>query len=261
MSVSMVITIVTINFNNHEGLKKSIASIKAQSLTRSKVEYIVVDGNSTDGSMEVILENSKFIDKYVIENDGGIFDAMNKGVRLATGDYIYFLNSGDVFSSDHVIHDIIDELELGCPNILVGRVNTTYNGVFLREAFLNPWICHQAAFVATKLMKTYMFDDSLRVFGDLDLWFRMKKNSDYKIKNSNILIADMEMDGVGNDPKFYKVRAKDKLIFNKKHNLKGRAIFDALTTRIHYLVAKLFGYDFYHGVFLDFYAKIRKMCG
>lgn len=255
------LSIVTINFNNSVGLSKTISSMKAQSVDRENFEYIVVDGFSVDGSVELLNTDMMFIDKLIIEKDRGIFDAMNKGVKVATGDYIYFLNSGDVFSSDDVLQNIINELDICQPNILLGKVNTFYNNKFLREADLTPWICHQAAFVSTPLMKMYMFDDSLRVFGDLDLWFRMNKNSDYKLKTCNILIANMEMDGIGNDPKFYKIRAKDKSAFNKKHNLKQRALIDAFTTRLQYYVAKFFGYKFYHGAFLEYYAKVRKLSG
>lgn len=254
----MVISIVTINFNNVDGLKRTIESVRSQVLTANNIEYVVVDGDSCDGSKDIVFEHKDYINKFIIEKDDGIFDAMNKGIRLASGDYIYFLNSGDVFSSDDVLQNIINELDVCQPNILLGKVNTFYNNKFLREADLTPWICHQAAFVSTNLMKIYMFDDSLRVFGDLDLWFRMNKNSDYKIKACNVLVANMEMDGVGNDPKFYSIRAKDKFLFNKKHNLKRRSFIDAVTTRLHYSIAVIFGYEFYHGVFLEYYSKVRR---
>lgn len=255
----MIISVVTINFNNSEGLIKTIQSVKSQLISYDAIEYIVIDGGSDDGSADVILNNSNVINKYVIEKDDGIFDAMNKGVKLASGNYIYFLNSGDVFSSENVVDEILNELNYHKPNILVGRVNTTYNHIFLREADLTPWICHQAAFVLTSLMNKYMFDPSFKVFGDLDLWFRLKRNAEYNLMFSSVLIADMEMDGVGNDPKYYKIRAADKLAFNKKHNLTSRTIIDSVTTRMHYLVARIFGYKFYHGVFLGYYAKIRRL--
>lgn len=87
-------TIVTINFNNLSGLKKTMHSV--QRVLRERVEWVVVDGGSVDGSVELIKKN-KHITRYICEPDKGIYDGMNKGVKLANGKYIIFMNSGDTF--------------------------------------------------------------------------------------------------------------------------------------------------------------------
>ena len=96
----MKLSIVTINYNNKEGLEKTIESMANQkSDDNYEFEYLVIDGLSSDGSCELIKDNS-IITKYKIENDNGIADAFNKGIELANGEYLYFLNSGDVFFDD-----------------------------------------------------------------------------------------------------------------------------------------------------------------
>ena len=97
----MKLSIITVVYNRREDLKKTIASVKGQ--TSHDIEYIVIDGDSNDGTKEVISENADFISRFVSEKDSGIYDAMNKGLRMASGDYVWFLNSGDeIYSSDTV---------------------------------------------------------------------------------------------------------------------------------------------------------------
>lgn len=102
----MRLSIITINYNNADGLKKTFESIKNQ--TCHDFEYIVVDGNSNDGSKDVISVFSKYIDKWVSEPDTGIYNAMNKGAYMSTGEYMLFLNSGDFLYSNDVIEKLLN---------------------------------------------------------------------------------------------------------------------------------------------------------
>ena len=90
------ISIVTINLNNLEGLKKTFQSVFSQDYTN--FEYLIIDGDSKDGSVDLIRLNNKKISYWISEEDKGIYDAMNKAITQAKGDYILFLNSGDYFS-------------------------------------------------------------------------------------------------------------------------------------------------------------------
>jgi glycosyltransferase involved in cell wall biosynthesis len=95
----MKLSIITINLNNKNGLSETISSVIAQTFT--DYEYIIVDGQSTDGSLEVIKQNANHINQWISENDHGIYNAMNKGLNLAKGEYCLFLNSGDsLYDSD-----------------------------------------------------------------------------------------------------------------------------------------------------------------
>ena len=114
------LTIITINYNNSKGLLKTFESIKNQ--TWLDFEYIVIDGGSTDGGKELI-ENNKQINYWVSEKDSGVYNAMNKGIRAATGDYIIFMNSGDFFYDNDVLEKVAKHFD---SNISILYGNTVY---------------------------------------------------------------------------------------------------------------------------------------
>ena len=101
----MKLSIITINYNNATGLKQTVQSVASQHPCNLEVEHIIVDGNSTDESVAIIKDYARNIEekslhltlKWVSEHDNGIYNAMNKGIRMATGDYVQILNSGDMF--------------------------------------------------------------------------------------------------------------------------------------------------------------------
>ena len=97
-------SIITVVLNAREDLANTIQSLKKQSF--KKFEYIVIDGNSTDGSKELIERNKDFISKYLIENDNGIYDAINKGLKISKGKYVGFINAGDKYTPNalNIIH-------------------------------------------------------------------------------------------------------------------------------------------------------------
>ena len=97
----MKLSIITINYNNQEGLKKTIESVVSQ--TMRDFEWIVIDGGSTDGGKEIIEQNKQCLDYWCSEPDKGIYHAMNKGIRASHGDYLMFLNSGDSLYDNKVI--------------------------------------------------------------------------------------------------------------------------------------------------------------
>ena len=103
-----ILSIITINYNDAEGLRKTLASVAAQ--TYKGIEHVIVDGGSTDGSVEVIRAyadtQAAHPVKWVSEKDKGIYNAMNKGIRMATGNIIGILNSDDFFTSNNVLQEI-----------------------------------------------------------------------------------------------------------------------------------------------------------
>ena len=106
------LSIITINYNNAEGLRKTMESVLAQTYT--EIEYIIVDGASTDGSVDVIRElATRPTIKWVSEKDTGIYNAMNKGIRMATGEYIEILNSGDILAADDVTERMFQAMGYG----------------------------------------------------------------------------------------------------------------------------------------------------
>lgn len=197
----MKISVVTINLNNKEGLKKTIESVINQ--TRfDLIEYIIIDGGSTDGSVDVINEYSDKISKWVSEKDNGIFNAMNKGIDYITGDYALFLNSGDYFSSLQVIEQIIDKLD---KDIVYGdeyKVKGTainlskYPDTLTEHFFKTTALPHQSTFIKTELLKKNKYNEEYKLLGDW-LWFRDRVMED-KISYKHITdrISCYGLDGI-----------------------------------------------------------------
>ena len=115
----MQLSIITINLNNYEGLKKTISSIRCQNW--HNFEWIIIDGGSTDGSTELIESVSKDLTFWCSESDKGIYNAMNKGVAMCSGKYVLFMNSGDSLHDSKVLEDIFQDQQYDA-DILIGQV-------------------------------------------------------------------------------------------------------------------------------------------
>lgn len=166
------LSIVSINYNNASGLKDTLESICKSTLPRNLVEFIVIDGASSDESVALIEEYKDYIDYWVSEPDQGIFHAMNKGMAQASGEYINFMNSGDAFCDGILVHDFILNL----------KEDIVYGDIWLKEGskqtfnkqtemldwmyFLGRTICHQSVFMRTELCKEYPFRLDYPIMGD-----------------------------------------------------------------------------------------------
>ena len=178
----MKLSIVTINYNNAEGLRKTMESVLAQTYT--EIEYIIVDGASTDGSVDVIRElATRPTIKWVSEKDTGIYNAMNKGIRMATGEYIEILNSGDILFDANVTQRMIEHLDqINSQNenpigILYGnmiKVNAAgkvvgksgYTEYSLRQ-FYSSTLNHDCAYIRRDLFEEYgLYDEQLKIVSD-----------------------------------------------------------------------------------------------
>lgn len=101
----MKVSIITVCYNSSATIEDTIRSVKSQ--TYKDIEYIVIDGGSTDSTNQIVNDYSEFIDKHISESDEGLYDAMNKGIRMATGDVVGILNSDDFFSTEHSVEDLM----------------------------------------------------------------------------------------------------------------------------------------------------------
>ena len=197
----MLYSIITINFNNCDGLRRTIESVVNQ--TNADYEYIVIDGGSTDGSVDVIQKYSDRISYWVSEKDDGIYNAMNKGVRHAHGDYCLFLNSGDSFYDKHVLNKNL--LSDNKSDIVVGRLVSDSDG---RELFSPPsddismyyfytsTLPHQASFIITKLLKQYPYDESLKIVSDWKFFVETIIFHHCKVGFIDVPIAKFDMTGI-----------------------------------------------------------------
>ena len=162
----MKLSVITINYNNSDGLRKTIESVINQ--TYKDFEYILVDGGSTDGSVDVIKEYADKIDYWVSEPDKGIYNAMNKGIDVAKGEYCIFMNSGDTFCNTETVKTVFEigaDKDIICgntmmPNRQVPPMEITFNTMY------SGTICHQCAFIRTNLMRKYKYDESLKIVAD-----------------------------------------------------------------------------------------------
>lgn len=168
----MKFSVITINLNNLEGLTHTIESVLNQ--TCHDYEYIIIDGGSTDGSVELIRQHEKDIFYWVSEPDSGIYNAMNKGIRKACGEYCIFMNSGDEFYSDEVLakvgkqelqHDVV------CGDICFQGNNISPNpDKVTMRTFYKHSLYHQASCIRTTLLKERPYDESMRSAADWK-WF------------------------------------------------------------------------------------------
>ncbi len=211
-------SIITINLNNAEGLARTIGSVMMQ--TFIDYEYIVVDGLSTDGSVDVINEFRSNVDQVLIESDTGIYNAMNKGLGLATGKFIQFLNSGDEFCDSDALRIVaaqIEEAELiYCDVKLFGGKSEsvkTHPDHLSTRFQLTGMICHQAIFASLDLFKrTGGFDESFKVYGDYD-WMTnaiRHQNASYRHIHS-VLVKYQELGISQSTSKEIQRREKDRI--------------------------------------------------
>jgi len=170
--VKPFLTVVTVCYNSVGILKDTIESVLSQSV-RQYIEYLIIDGASTDGTLELIGSYGDKIDVSVSEKDSGIYDAMNKGVRLAHGEWILFMNAGDVFASS----DVVERADLSNrqADLLYGDCLVRYDGFTVLDPGLDvhrlyrKMICsHQSLFARTELLCSRPFDTRYRVCADYD---------------------------------------------------------------------------------------------
>lgn len=194
----MTITIITINFNNSQGLSRTIESVVSQ--TSLDYEWIVIDGGSTDGSVEIL---ERYKDRFafcVSEKDSGVYNAMNKGILRATGDYIIFMNSGDAFLNAGVLQEVIPLLD---KDIVAGSV--LIEGTEKRKispSSLTPWsvlnynIPHQAEFIRRSLFSTIgLYSEDLSILSDLEFNLRASlKGCSYQSLKYDV--ASVEQGGI-----------------------------------------------------------------
>lgn len=195
--MNMKLSVITINYNNNKGLLETIESVKSQ--IYSEFEFIIIDGNSTDGSKELI-EKTEGIHYWISEPDNGAYSAMNKGVNVATGDYCVFMNSGDVFYDRNVLEHIIPLLDgtdviTGSTWLSFGRLVSAPKDVPMRYLFKGT-LCHQSSFIKRSLLLEYPYDETLRYVSDWKFWIQTLVFADYTYKAIDTIISIYDWSGM-----------------------------------------------------------------
>jgi glycosyltransferase involved in cell wall biosynthesis len=206
-----VVSIVTVCRNAAAELETTIASVASQ--TYPAIEYIVIDGASTDGTAEVIRRASSDIDEWVSEPDAGIYDAMNKGARRATGEWILFMNAGDRFYSNDAIDDLLGARNTDA-DLLYGDHEVRYPGGARRiqhaAAPSELWkgmICsHQALLSKTMLLRESPFDATERITADFAFLLQQQANGK-RIERRNVVVASILARGVSDTRRVRVIRS------------------------------------------------------
>lgn len=220
------LSIITINYNNFEGLKRTVESVFDQ--TWQEFEYIVIDGGSTDGSKEYIESQNDKIDYWVSEPDLGIYNAMNKGIVKASGEYLLFLNSGDHFYSDSVLEKNTKHLMLS--DFICFNLNVDVGGKCYKIKYPNKLsfsylyyetLPHPSTFINTRLFKLFGgYDESFKIVSDWKFFIISicKHNCSY-IKIDEVL-STFYTDGISSNPDNLKLimEERDKVLLAEFNN-------------------------------------------
>ena len=208
----MKISIITICFNSANTIEETILSVINQNY--NNIEYIIIDGKSTDDTLSILDKYKSQISMIISEKDNGIYDAMNKGIALATGDVIGILNSDDVYSNNYIISKIANHfkkniyLDLLYGNIQYVKKNNTnlivrdwvskkYFNNFFEHGNVPP---HPALFVKEHVYRTSgNFDLQFKLAADYDFMLRVFKKNSYKSMYINLLIVKMRLGGATNN--------------------------------------------------------------
>ena len=213
------LSIITINYNNVNGLKKTLESVINQ--TSNEYEFIVIDGGSTDGSKELLKVFAQHFTYCISEEDNGIYHAMNKGIKQAHGDYCFFLNSGDYFVNEAVIERIS-----GCnfkEDVIFGNLLVFYNDVFIGRSagkekltFLDVYVSlikHQSTLIRRKLFDKYgCYNEALKIVADWEFFIKTVGLGGVTYRYLNIDIACFDNNGISNNSEQLTVNERKSVI-------------------------------------------------
>lgn len=199
-----LISIITVSYNAVRDIENTILSVLNQ--TYPNIEYIIIDGGSTDGTLDIIKKYQDKITYWVSEPDKGIYDAMNKGTLKATGEWLNFMNAGDTFYNEQVLENVFRDNNWENTDVIYGDVIYIYpNREDIRKAVplkrINVGIpfCHQSVFVRTKLQQKYLFDTTYKICADYDFFYNLYKKG-YSFKYKELIVAKYLAGGLSSDP-------------------------------------------------------------
>ena len=212
----MLLSIITINYNNRDGLRKTIESVVRQ--TFLDFEYIIIDGGSSDGSVEVIKEYANKINYWVSEKDKGIYNAMNKGALVAHGEYTLFLNSGDAFIDGDVLNKVFENdlyADIVCGNLFY------YNGgswvapeQVTMEYFILGSLPHPSSLIRRSLFDVHQYDERYKIAGDWEFFMYHLIVGNVTYQHIDVCIALFDTTGISSttNKDQYDVELKQKAV-------------------------------------------------
>lgn len=233
-------SIITCTYNASAVIERTLHSVLCQSYPN--IEHVIVDGCSKDDTIAKVrsyeaLSMAKHASRainIICEKDNGLYDAMTKGINRATGDYVIFLNAGDMFSSDDILEKVASQIKEGetLPGVIYGNTNIVdENGNFLRERRLSPpenltWrsfrhgmlVCHQSFYALSSIAKQTPYDLSYRLSADVDWCIRVMKKAESEkrsLHNTHLTLCSY-LDG-GMSVQNHRASLKERFCIMSKH--------------------------------------------
>lgn len=260
--MSKLISVVTIVYNDFVGVEKTIRSVLPN--LNDSIEFIVIDGASNDGTLDIIRKYNDNIDVLVSEPDKGIYDAMNKGLSFATGDWVIFMNAGDIFSpvplSDYINNFISkDKLYFGRAKIIANdSVDWLYPDNYINDGNIELWLKrhlpnHQAMFFPKKFYSVNRFDKSIQISSDSDYKLRVLQSLDYEFVD--IEVCQFDYGGLSSELSFNSLLTQCKERY-KRTTGQGGVVFaleGCIKSLIKLTFSKLLG-----GYYLKVVYKVRR---
>ena len=196
----MKLSIITVNLNNRDGLKKTIDSVVSQ--TFRDYEWIVIDGGSTDGSKELIEQYAEHFAYWVSEPDKGIYNAMNKGIKVAKGEYLQFLNSGDWLVDETALercfsHNLVADVLYGDLYLYDNGLKReiVYPEALTLKVFYRSSLCHQSSFIRRELFNDGLYNEGYKIVSDWEFFLRQALNNK-SFKHINEFVTCYDLGGI-----------------------------------------------------------------
>ncbi|MBP5406287.1 glycosyltransferase [bacterium] len=205
----MKVSIITVCKNAENAIERTVLSVVTQNCFATNIEYLIIDGASADKTVEIIKQYAnKYPIKWISEPDSGIYNAMNKGIRLATGDIIYFLNAGDKLFDEKSVSEILKEFEKDDPDFLYTDILLCKNNE-LQKATIKKFdhadkyflfrdcICHQASFFKKSVFERFGgFNENFKLAADYEMLLKIMANKSLKKEYLPITAAYYDITGI-----------------------------------------------------------------
>lgn len=253
------ISIITISYNNKEGLEKTLKSVTSQDY--KNFEYIVIDGGSKDGSKEILEKYSHKISHWVSEPDKGIYHAMNKGIETANGEYLLFLNSGDFLYSNTILQEISNSIEK--EDIIYGNLeyfdeNKTwiYHSAekLTFKHFIHDTIPHPAAFIKKEIItKLGNYDENLKIVSDWKFFLLAICKEQASYRKIDYIISKYDFTGISSNSNSFDLIKKEKEETFKENFIAYIADYDYFSKQDQ----KIKEYE--KSYFFKFYNKLKRL--
>jgi len=253
------VSIVTINLNNREGLESTVKSVINQ--TFADFEYIVIDGGSTDGSVDVIKKYEDKISFWISEKDSGIYNAMNKGIKKACGEYCLFLNSGDYFTKPNVLEEVYtdcrptEDIVYGDMIIDRGGGKTEYGiqpSKISFEFLIENTLWHPVSFIKRQLFEKYgYYNEEYKIVSDYEFFLQTIILGGVTTKHIPTPIVVFNTNGIGSKQEFDEIhqiekRAAQEKLFSKEIIATAKRLNDIKKSNLQFIEP------------IDKYPKIKK---